>query len=96
MLPDLPSCVSDQCPADGDRRFLPVYRQASTGVDPFPVQADRVPASSDNHTADGIGSRRRIVGGAAGRPAGFYNGFDHVEIILEKDLGGIYLCREGS
>lgn len=42
-----------------------------------------------NHiTANGIRSGGCIMGRAAGRCAGFYNNFNHVEIILEKDLGG--------
>lgn len=33
------------------------------------------------------------MGRPAGRRAGFYNDFDYVEIILEKNLGGIYAGR---
>ena len=88
MLPYLPSGVSDQRAADGNGCLLPVHWQTYTGNDPFAVQTGRVPAPGDNPAANGIGGRRCAVGRSAGRCAGIYNNSGHVEIILEKNLGG--------
>ena len=94
MFPYFPSGVSNQRAADGNGYFLPVNWQTYTGNGSFSVQADCVPSSCNNLTADVIRSRRCVVGRPAGRRAGIYNDSDYVEIILEKNLGGIYAGKD--
>ncbi len=89
MFPYFPSGVSNQWVADGDRRVLSGNRETKTGNSPIPVQADYLSASGNNIIAAGIRSRRRIMGRSSGICAGIYYNFDYVEIILEKNLGGI-------
>ena len=94
MISYFPSGVSDQRASDGNGCFLPGYRKTNTGNYPFFVPPDCLFAPSDLIAAAGIRGGRCIMGRPAGRRVGFYNDFDYVEIILEKNLGGTYAGKD--
>ncbi len=80
----------------GNGHFLSGNRKANPGNRPVPVPADCLSALGNLIAADGIRSGRSVVSRPAGRCAGVYHNPGHAEIILEKNLGGSYLCRQKS
>ena len=73
MFPYLPSGVSDQRAADGNRYFLPGNWETYPGNRPFPVPTDCLFDSGNLIAADGIRRRRGVMGRSAGRRAGIYH-----------------------